>query len=244
MGSGQPRTRLGACRGNGDVGRAVETGVADIRNTKKVRQLAAELRDECAVRGVVLVAGEAEEILAVKIRDIARQLGVTERTALDRYLPDEVVHALADTVGKAGATYRQAVDAVEPVALDVADVGRVIAALGMTMKLATDALEKPTGRADALGVATDSADAVVGIGVAIRNTGDDQHVRIGGPTLVYTRKVLHRAIELIRDGTWTCPCRSRHTPGATCNLQENLINDLNLVGGWDAGPSERPARDR
>jgi hypothetical protein len=70
------------------------------------------------------------------------------------------------------------------IAFDVADVGRVIAALGMTMKLATDALEKPTGRADALDVATDSADAVVGIGVAIRNTGHDQDVEIGGADLV------------------------------------------------------------
>jgi len=219
-------------------------GVADIRNTKKVRQLAAELRDECALRGVILVAGEAEEILAGKISAIARQLGVTERTALDRYLPDDVVHALAEVVGTEGVTYRRAVDAAEPVTLDIADIGRVIAALGMTMKLATDALEKPGGRADAFGVATDCADAVVGIGAAIRNTDGDDEVEIGGPTLVYTRKVLQRAIELIRDGTWACPCRSRHTQGATCSLQDNLINDLNLVGGWAAGAHEPPADQR
>jgi hypothetical protein len=46
----------------------------------------------------------------------------------------------------------------------------VIAALGMTIKLATEALQKPTGDADALVVSTDCADAVVGIGVAIRST--------------------------------------------------------------------------
>src|SRR5262249_44624448 len=146
-----------------------KAGMADIRNTKKVRQLAAELRGECALRGVVLVAGEAEEILAAKIRAIANQLGVTERTVLECYLPDNVVHATADVVGEAAATYQQAVDAAEPVTLVVADAGRVIAALGMTMKLATEALQKPTGDADALGVATDCADAVVGIGAAIRS---------------------------------------------------------------------------
>jgi hypothetical protein len=218
--------------------------VADIRNTKKVRQLAAELRDECALRGVILVAGEAEEILALKIRAIANQLGVTERTVLDRYLPDDVVHATAEIVGQAGATYQQAVDAAGPVALDIGDAGRVIAALGMTMKLATEALEKPGGRADALGVATDCADAVVGIGVAIRGTGQaSAEIEIGGSTL-HARKVLQRTVELIRDGTWPCPCRDRHTAGATCRLQDNLISDLNLIGGWDAGPRERPARDR
>jgi len=34
----------------------------------------------------------------------------------------------------------------------------------MTMRLATDALQGPTGRADALGVATDCADADDGVG--------------------------------------------------------------------------------
>jgi hypothetical protein len=218
--------------------------VANIRNTKKFRQLAAELREQCALHGVVLVAGESEEILATKVDDIARRLGVTERTAMERYLTDEVVHALARGIGTAGATYQEAVDTTEPVTLSIADAGRVIAALGMTMKLATDAVAQPPGPAEALGVATDSADAVVGIGVAIRNTHPGAAVQVSGPTLVYARKVLQRTIELIRDGTWTCPCRSRHAPNETCELHRNLASDLNLLGGWTTGPQEPPAEHR
>ncbi len=222
---------------------AVQTGVADIRNTKKVRQLAAQLRNECAARGVTLVSGEAEEILADRIRGIAQRLGVNERTVLDRYLLEDTVPALADALAAADTTYHQAVDAVEPVVLDITDTGRVIAALGMTMKLATEALQTPTGHADALGVATDCADAVVGIGAAIRST-DDEDIEIGGATLVYARNVLQRAVQLIHDGTWECPCSTPHAPGVTCTLQANLINDMNLLGGWAGGAHEPPAHHR
>jgi len=154
------------------------------------------------------------------------------------------VAALADTLGAADATYRDAVATTEPVTLNVADLGRIIAAAGMTMKLATDAMESKPRRADALGVATDCADAVVGIGAALRRAASATRVQIDGPTLVYTRKVLLQAIEQIRDGHWTCPCRSQHTPGTTCDLQRNLINDLNLVGGWPVDKREPPAHDR
>ena len=218
--------------------------MADVRNTKRFRQLAAELREQCALRGVVLVAGESEEILAVKVDEIARHLGVTERTAMDRYLTDQVVHELAQGIGTAGATYQEAVGTTEPIEISIADTGRVIAALGMTMKLATDALSQPHGPAEALGVATDSADAVVGIGAAIRNTHPGADVLVGGPTLVYAREVLQRTIELIRDETWACPCRSRHAPNETCELQRNLTADLNLLGGWTTGPQELSAEHR
>jgi hypothetical protein len=218
--------------------------VADVRNTKRVRELAAALRDECALRGVVLVAGQAEDLLASQVQVIANQLGITERTALDRYLPDDVVAALADTLGAADATYRDAVATIEPVTLNVADLGRVIAAVGMTMKLATDVVESKPRRADALGVATDCADAIVGIGAALRRADGATRVQIAGPTLVYTRKVLLRAIEQIRDGHWTCPCRSQHTPGTACDLQRNLTSDLNLVGGWPVEKQEPPADTR
>jgi hypothetical protein len=218
--------------------------VANVRNMKRFRELAAELRELCALHGVVLVAGESEEILATKVDDIARQLGVTERTAMERYVTDDVVRAMAQGIGIAGATYQEAVDTAEPVTLSIADAGRVIAAVGMTMKLATDALSQPPGAAEALGVATDSADAVVGIGVAIRNTHPGAAVQVGGPTLVYARKVLQRTIELIRDEHWACPCRSRHVPNETCELQRNLAADLNLLGGWTTGPQEPPAEYR
>jgi len=218
--------------------------VADVRNTKRVRELAAALRDECALRGVVLVAGQAEDLLASQVQVIANQLGITERTALDRYLPDDVVAALADTLGAADATYRDAVATTEPVTLNVADVGRIIAAVGMSMKLATDAMESASRRTEALGVATDCADAVVGIGAAVRRAAGATRVQITGSTLVYTRKVLLQAIEQIRDGHWTCPCRSQHTPGTACDLQRNLTSDLNLVGGWPVDKREPPADNR
>ncbi len=114
----------------------------------------------------------------------------------------------------------------------------------MTMKLATDAMESDPRRVEALGVATDCADAVVGIGAALRRADGTTRVQIAGPTLVYTRKVLLQAIEHIRDGHWTCPCRSQHTPGTACDLQRTLTSDLNLAGGWPVDQQEPPADNR
>ena len=159
-------------------------------------------------------------------------------------MPDDMVATLADTLGAANDTYRDAVATIEPVTVNVADLGRIIAAVGMTVKLTTDAMESKLGRADALGVATDCADAIVGIGAALRRADGATHVQLAGPTLVYTRKVLLRAIEQIRDAHWTCPCRSRHTPGTACDLQRNLTSDLNLVGGWPVDQQEPPAGHR
>jgi hypothetical protein len=112
------------------------------------------------------------------------------------------------------------------------------------MKLATDAMESESQRVQALGVATDCADAIVGIGAALRRANDATRAELAGPTLVYTRKVLLQAIEQIRDRRWSCPCRSRHTPGTTCDLQRNLTSDLNLVGGWPINRREPPAQRR
>jgi 3-hydroxyisobutyrate dehydrogenase len=41
-----------------------------------------------------------------------------------------------------------------------------------------------------------------------------------------------RAVDLIRDGRWTCPCPGPHKTGSTCPLQRDLTGDLHLVGRW------------
>ena len=135
-------------------------------------------------------------------------------------------------------------NAAAPVTLPVTQAARVIAALGMAIKLAIDAQQHQRAPTEAFAVTTDAADAVVGLGTAMRTLDHDQPVVISGPTLVYSRKVLHRTIELIHEGTWTCPCRSRHIPGGTCDLQRNLANDLHLIGGWTGGSHEAPADQR
>jgi hypothetical protein len=198
------------------------------------------LRDEAAERGLTLVAGEAENLLADRVAAVAGTLRVTERTALDTYLTEENVAGIATTLATQAASYRSAVQATEPISLSVAETGRVIAALGMAIKLAAEHAEA-TG-ADASGVAHDGADAVVGIGAVIAKAGRAPRVEVGGQMLVWTRGVLVRTIELLRAGRWRCPCRTPHPPGERCVLT-TLIGDLNLVGGWLVDEDE-PSADR
>lgn len=219
-------------------------GVADVRNARKFREIAADLRDRCALRGVILVAGEIEDILAAGISEIAQQLGVTERTVLDRYLTEVALGGMVDAISRAGAIQREAAATAEPVLVDAASIARVFASVGMAMKLATEAMEKEALRTDALGVATDCADAVVGVAAALAAAHGAEQVEVGGPTLVYVRKVLTQTIAALRDGDWACPCRDRHGQAQPCRLQRQLTGDLALVGGWTIDKPEPPGTQR
>ena len=101
-------------------------------------------------------------------------------------------------------------DTTAPITIETANAGRVITGLGLALKLAAEHVEGD--RADAIGIATDCADAMVGIGAAIRAADGSARLQFGGQTLVRTRTVLLRIIDLIRDGRSTCPAQVRTRP--------------------------------
>lgn len=217
--------------------------MAGIQNSAKVRELAIELRDRCALANVHLVAGEAEAIVVKQVQAVAAQLGVTERTALTRYLGAAAMDSLVTVVAGSNAVHVEAASMAAPVTIGAADLGGVAAALGMALKLAAQELEQKAQFASALGVTTDAADAIVGLGAALRDAGDHDQVTVSGSSVVYARKVLWLTIEHLRDRTWACSCRDRHEVGKSCSLQKMLTRDLGLIGGWPSGPSE-PAADQ
>jgi hypothetical protein len=217
--------------------------MANLRNTKLFKERLAQLEEEANRLGVVFAPAEAADLLAERVTATANQLGVTERTALQTYTTPHNISLMAKILGEHAATYREVMADAEPVTITVPDAGRVVAALGMVCKLATEQIGKDP--AEAAGVLTDAADAIVGIGAEIRTNEDNEPVTIGGPTLVYSRTVLTRAIERLTTGIWDCPCREPHLPGAdSCTLMQGLTADLNVVGGWLAVPNERPGDQR
>jgi hypothetical protein len=216
---------------------------ANLRNTKLFKERLAQLEEETNRLGVFFAPAEAADILAERVAATANQLGVTERTALQTYTTPHNISLLAKVLGEHAATYREVMAEAEPVTITVPDAGRVLAALGMVCKLATERIGKDP--ADAAGVLTDAADAVVGIGAEIRTTEHNEPVTISGRTLVYSRTVLTRTIEGLTTGIWACPCGDPHRPGtAPCTLVQGLTADLNVVGGWLAAPDERPGDQR
>jgi hypothetical protein len=204
----------------------------DIRNTKRFRELTALLRERAGQEGVMLVGGEAEIILADRVTAIASQLRVTQRTALD-YVSEDNLELLIQKLSSLAEEYDDAVQTAEPISIKITDTGRVVAALGMAVKLAAEHIEGH--QADAAGITTDGADALVGLGMAMSAAGDVGEFQFGGQHLVWTRKVLLRTIELISNGTWACPCEGPHSGTSACRLQRQLTGDLYLVGGWLPG---------
>ncbi len=179
-----------------------------------------------------LVAGEAEKMLADRVTAIASQLRVTQRAALG-YVSEDNLELLAQELGSLAEEYDDAAETAEPVIIKITDAGRVIAALGMAVKLAAEHIEGH--QAEAAGIATDGADALVGLGVAMSTASGIGEFRFGGQHLVWTRKVLMRTIDLISNGTWACPCEGPHNGMPACSLQLQLTGDLHLVGGWVPG---------
>ncbi|MEU2610648.1 hypothetical protein ABZ570_03540 [Micromonospora sp. NPDC007271] len=217
--------------------------MANLRNMKLFKERLAQLEQAARRQGVVLVPAEAVDLLAERITAVAHQLGVTERTALQTYITPHVIAVMAEVLGRHSATYREVMAEAEPMALTVPDAGRVLAALGMVCKLATEQIGQAP--ADATGVLTDAADAIVGIGAQLRTSTSDQPVTVGGRTLVYSRTVLIRTIEALDSGRWPCPCSEPHSPeGSPCSLIMTLKADLAVVGGWLAGADEQPGNER
>lgn len=215
-----------------------------MRNTKKFQALAADLRERCAEKGVTLMGAEAEDVLAAQIDALSKQLGIKPRAFLDTYLQPGLIDNLAAALAEANAVHVEVADTAESINLSSAEAGRVVAALGMVMKIATNRVEDPQSRADALGISTDGADAIVGVGVALRGAGPGQNVTVSGSAAMYTRKVLGRMIDLLTNGTWTCACGTTHDREHACRTVNALVADLQVVGGWVNDANEPPANRR
>lgn len=197
------------------------------------------LRDQAALCGVTMVSGEAAALLAGRLTAVAQQFGVTERWALDRHVTDDFVSVLVETLASHASTYEEVVKATELVSLTTGDAGRLLAALGMALKLAAQHAEQT--QADSMAILTDGADAIVTMGAALRASGGTAQVELGGQALVWARGILVQAIDLLRTGQRPCPCNGTHQADSTCTLVPALARDLNLVGGWLSPEKAEPA---
>ncbi len=167
-----------------------------------------------ALRGVTFVAGKAEAILQQRVSDMANQFGVTERTIKDRYLTTAFIQSLADAIARADREYGRAVANVEPLLLGAADVGRVVAALGLVLKLATNVFEIDAQRVNVLGIATDASDAVVGMGLRYVRSPQTGESKLTGRAQVHARKVLQQAISSLREGSLALRVRRQARAGS------------------------------
>jgi hypothetical protein len=214
--------------------------MSNIHDGKKFRDRAVLLREQAALHGITLVPGEADRLLADRLSAVAGQMGISERWALDNYVTGDFVVKFARSLARHAETYDQAVSEIEPVGLTIAETARVLAATGMALKLAAGHVELTM--AESMAMLTDGADFIVGIGAAMSAADGSGQVELGGQILVWIRSILVRTIDLLRSGTWTCPCEGTHGQNPSCTLVPVLARDLSLAGGWPSpGPAEEPS---
>lgn len=147
--------------------------MADVRNTKRVRNLAAALRDECALRGVVLVAGQAEDLLRVReiFADIYRkdpELLLT-RTKLSFTVPEIRARFLNAQLTLIGPYLAQIADAIGARRDDL-QLPVTLAALYSAMIIAVERWQRHDGREDLLRLFDDAIAALAASATDLRDT--------------------------------------------------------------------------
>lgn len=148
---------------------------------------------------------------------------------------------LAEVFARQVLEAREVADEATLVTLNASDAARVMAALGMAVRHATEHLDDDL--ADAIGIVNDAADSVVRIGTALAASGGDQS-EFGGQGVVIARGVLTHTIDKLRQMRWVCPCPDQHGNGIVCRGQRQLTEDLARLGGWIVSPDEAPGSAR
>ena len=216
--------------------------MADIRNSKRLKQLAGILVVRCQEAGVTLFADQAVDILAKRVRVTALGMRLTERYTLDRYFDEESVEMLAATLVRQVEENRRLADEAPPLSVSVEAAAHVIAGFGVTTKIAARHLDDP----DALGLINKAGDAIILFGLAIAESTTGE-ITLAGQDVVYPRTVLTHVLEKLRDERWACVCGTDHPGGDPCGIQQRLREDLVRLGSWlsaDAPPADKDSPER
>jgi hypothetical protein len=209
--------------------------MAEIRNSRRLKQLAEVLVERCRDGGVTLFVDQATEILARKVEMTAMGLRISQRYTLDRYFDEKSVATFAQTLVRQVEENRQLADQAPPLALPIDDAAHVCAAFGIAVKIATHHLNDP----DAPALIHKAADAVVLFGLKISESPNDE-ITLAGQDIVYPRTVLTQVLDKLRGDVWSCICDADHETGP-CEIQDRLIEDLERLGSWltaDAPPAD------
>jgi hypothetical protein len=205
--------------------------VAELHNTKRVREMAVVLREAVAAQGASLRDGDhAERLVAERVLEVAQQLGVTPRTAMTSYLTDELVRRWGTNLAAQLRDVELAAHDAEAVQVAVLDGVLVLAAFGVCGVLAMHNIERRE-HIDPMVVIKDASDSTVHLAVPLYEAGG-QPVEIGGMTIFVGRKVIGMTIEALRNGWWSCTCQEPHRTDGGCGLQDRLVHELALLGGW------------
>lgn len=215
--------------------------MAEIRNSRRLKQLAGVLVERCRDAGVTLFANQAAEILARKVEVTAMGLRISERYTLDRYFNEESVVTFAQTLVRQVEENRQLADQAPPLALPLDDAAHVCAAFGIAVKIATHHLDD----ADAAALINKAGDAIVLFSLEMSESSNGG-ITLAGQDIVYPRTVLTQVLDKLRGGVWSCICDADHETGL-CEIQDRLIEDLGRLGSWisaDGPPADARSPER
>jgi len=188
------------------------------------RVCAAQLRAACADRGLHLLEGTAEALLAQRIRLVAEAMNISDREILDHYIAEGGIDSLVDVLADGAARLHDVIDAASPVMLHVREAARITAALGQLACWAGANYAKDPWHAAAL--MESAGTAVTMWALAIEQAGSDGVTLVSADNAVRTRHALAAFVSKLGAGTWTTPLALGEHPSG---LQDAIARDLALL---------------
>ncbi|MEV6964979.1 hypothetical protein AB0M47_07660 [Hamadaea sp. NPDC051192] len=205
--------------------------MAELHTTKRVRELAAVLREAVSEQGGDLPGGDyVERLVAERATMVSQQMGLTPRTVMTNYMTPALVREWGTSLAAQMRDAELTAHDTAPVTVEQRDGLLVLAAFGVCGMLAVHNADRRE-HTDPQIVAKDAADSTVQVAVPMHEA-NGQPVEIGGLTVVVARKVIGMTLEALRKSWWDCTCEQPHRPDGGCALQDRLEHDLATLGGW------------
>jgi len=205
--------------------------VAELDTSKRVRELAVMLRQAVIEEDGSIPAGDhVERLIAERVIALAHDLGVAQRTVLDRYMTPDQIRIWARTLVARQHEAEHLANDAPPVEVDQRDGLLVLAAFGVCGVLAMRNADRHQ-HVDPMVVIKDALDSTVHVSAPLYQA-NGQPVRIGGVTLVVGRKVISMTVQALSNGWWDCTCSAAHRADGGCALQDRLEHELAVLGGW------------
>lgn len=151
-----------------------------------------------------------ESVLADRIEEVAKHLGIQEQSVLASYADQFEVAIMARNVCEAIQDRDQKAADEPSMEITIAEAGRLLASLGRVSWIVSfneETLKVKEARLRAVNIQSAAADAISSIGLSLTeaaSNGPVKTVTITGDALIKARSSLADTIEKIKRGAWDC----------------------------------------
>lgn len=205
---------------------------SEMRKRAEFQRKVEEIMAECIQHGMDLDRSAVEELLAVKVKDMAAVLRVREDTIVRSYLTSIDPAGIAASLKAALDHGARELADTTPTILDLASTGRLVASLGQAVRCVSlnhaVIIDGDKAKWTAIGVLDNASNSLTLIGAALENadiTDGAASILLNDETVVLARSTLSLTVDNLKSETWTYG----NGPELDQDVAERMAADLALL---------------